>query len=144
MVQNLPSHASRFAHSVRGSSQIRYTRLLSTFKTASGRVLPITKDIPTPVSQCNCDIHFPSGLKIDHDRPLINTVASYNRHIVIATGKNDWASKIENEEGVGEMARALKDMTKAKGEWFDVGLFYVFSWHTWLTEHDQYSPTIPP
>ncbi|KAL8762105.1 MAG: hypothetical protein Q9184_001850 [Pyrenodesmia sp. 2 TL-2023] len=110
--------AFRFSHQVRFTPRSSQYRRLSTFKTVTGRVLAITKDI-TPASHCNCDIQFPSGLRIDHDRPLINTVASYNQHIVIATGKNDWASKIESEEGVGEMARALKDMTKVKGEWFD-------------------------
>ncbi|KAL8906225.1 MAG: hypothetical protein Q9207_002147 [Kuettlingeria erythrocarpa] len=99
--------------------RLRQYRRLSTFKTAAGRVVTITKDIHPPSSNCKCDIQFPQGLEIDRDRPLINTVASYNQHIVIATGMNDWTSKIENEEGVGEMARVLKDMTKVKGEWFD-------------------------
>ncbi|KAI4120194.1 MAG: hypothetical protein LQ338_007189 [Usnochroma carphineum] len=99
----------------------RPCRRLSTFKTSSGRVLAITNNTPTTTSysDCDCDIQFPQGLEIDRSRPLVNTVASYNQHVVIATGKNDWESRIENEEGSGDMARALKDITKVQGDWFD-------------------------
>ncbi|KAL8836439.1 MAG: hypothetical protein Q9170_002927 [Blastenia crenularia] len=100
-------------------SGIRYrqSRRSSTFRTASGRTLLIkTTDTPTSTSSCDCTYQFPQGLEIDRSRPLINTVGSYNQHVVIATGKNDWESRIENEERIGDMARALKDRTKRTGE----------------------------
>ena len=104
-------HTGRFWHARRSS----------TFRTLSGRTLLIKRGIPTPPSSnCGCDLQFPQGLEIDRSRPLTNTVSSYDQHVVIATGKNDWASRIENEEGIGDMARALKDMTKRTGKWFDV------------------------
>lgn len=97
-----------------------HVRGLSTFKTANDRVLSITHGTAAAASKCACDIQFPEGLEIDRSRPLINTVANYNQHVVIATGKDDWESRIENEDGVGDMARTLKDITKVKGERFDV------------------------
>ncbi|KAI4086523.1 MAG: hypothetical protein LQ344_007473 [Seirophora lacunosa] len=92
-----------------------------TFKTTSGRSLTITKGTPTITTQdCDCSTQFPQGLRIDHGRPLINTVASYNQHIVIASGTNDWPSRIETDEGAaGAMAKTLKDMLGVKGDWFD-------------------------
>ncbi|KAL8935870.1 MAG: hypothetical protein Q9211_004475 [Gyalolechia sp. 1 TL-2023] len=93
----------------------RQTRQSSTVKATSGRKLSITRGTPATRSECACDIQFPKGLEIDRTRPLINTVAAYNQHVIIATGKNDWDSRIENQEGIGDMARALKEITKRKG-----------------------------
>lgn len=98
----------------------REARHSSTVRSSTGRKLSITRGTPATISDCDCNIQLPKGLEIDRTRPLINTVASYNQHVVIATGKNDWESRIENEVGVGDMARTLKDMTKSSGEWFDV------------------------
>ncbi|KAL8630439.1 hypothetical protein Q9189_003860 [Teloschistes chrysophthalmus] len=50
---------------------------------------------------------------------MANTIASYNQHVVISTGKSDWASRIEDEEGPGNMARAMKGMLKRGAEWHD-------------------------
>ncbi|KAI4173229.1 MAG: hypothetical protein LQ343_003056 [Gyalolechia ehrenbergii] len=97
----------------------REARHSSTVRSSTGRKLSITRGTPATISDCDCNIQLPKGLEIDRTRPLINTVASYNQHVVIATGKNDWESRIENEVGVGDMARTLKDMTKSSGEWFD-------------------------
>ncbi|KAL8770401.1 MAG: hypothetical protein Q9209_003827 [Squamulea sp. 1 TL-2023] len=100
-------------------SHSRQLRFLSTFRSASGRYLTVTKSTPTITQTCRCEIKFPGGLEIDRSRPIINTVSSYNQHILIATGKSDWTSKIKNEEGIGDMAKTLKDMAKVKGEWHD-------------------------
>ncbi|KAL9007441.1 MAG: hypothetical protein Q9173_007289, partial [Seirophora scorigena] len=97
------------------------SRRFLTFKTTSGRSLTIIKGTPTTTTQdCDCSTQFPQGLQIDHRKPLINTVASYNQHIVIASGENDWPSRIETDESAaGALAKALKDMIGVKGDWFD-------------------------
>ncbi|KAL8982709.1 MAG: hypothetical protein Q9177_005191, partial [Variospora cf. flavescens] len=104
------------------ASQSHSSRRFLTLKTTSGRNLTIIKDTPISTAQnCDCSIEFPQGLKIDRSRPLINTVAPYNQHMVIATDTSDWSSQIEKEDGFeGVMARKLKTMTGLKGEWFDV------------------------
>ncbi|KAL8708142.1 MAG: hypothetical protein Q9220_006903 [cf. Caloplaca sp. 1 TL-2023] len=91
------------------------TRPSSSYTTTLGQTIPITSHIPS--TPCACQDDVPPDLDIDRKRSLVNTVAPYTRHIVIATGKDDWASKIESEEG---MAKTLKEMTKPGGEWHDV------------------------
>ncbi|KAI4281579.1 MAG: hypothetical protein L6R35_005615, partial [Caloplaca aegaea] len=102
-------------------SQFHPSRRFLTLKTTSGRNLTIIKDTPISTAQnCDCSIEFPQGLKIDRSRSLINTVASHNQHMVIATDTSDWSSQIEKEDGFeGVMARKLKTMTGLKGKWFD-------------------------
>ncbi|KAL8925692.1 MAG: hypothetical protein Q9208_003375 [Pyrenodesmia sp. 3 TL-2023] len=123
--------------------QLPQYRHLSTFKTTSGRTLSITTSLSPTSTTCDCAIQFPNGLAIDRSKPILNTVTSYNQHIVIATGKNDWASKIENEEGVGEMARALKDMTKVKGEWFDPNYSTLISNSSFTSDPELHGSSTP-
>ncbi|KAL9602848.1 MAG: hypothetical protein Q9219_001543 [cf. Caloplaca sp. 3 TL-2023] len=124
MARNLQRMLSSFPNPAQHSPTLfaipfRQIRHSSTVRTLSHRTIPVIKGTTTTTSGCKCDIKFPQGLEIDHSRPLINTVGSHNQHVVIATGKNDWESRIENEEGYGDMAKALKDLTKRTGEWFD-------------------------
>ncbi|KAL8687616.1 MAG: hypothetical protein Q9218_006262 [Villophora microphyllina] len=69
----------------------------------------------TPTSKCECDDQIPPDLDIDHNRDIANTVAPYNQHIVISTGKSDWASRIEDEEGPGNMAKIMKNLLRRGG-----------------------------
>ncbi|KAL8954440.1 MAG: hypothetical protein Q9183_007119, partial [Haloplaca sp. 2 TL-2023] len=69
---------------------------------------------------CDCDPQIPADLGIDYSRPLANTVAPYDQHIVISTGKGDWTSRIEDENEGHNLARTLKDMTRRGGQWHDV------------------------
>lgn len=105
---------------LRFATDLGQRRHASIFRTTSGRALPIIEGTTTTGSDCACAVQLPNGLTIDRTRPLLNTAASYNQHVVVATGKSDWASRIEDEEGPGDTAKALKDMTKRTGEWFDV------------------------
>ncbi|KAI9762876.1 MAG: hypothetical protein M4579_000229 [Chaenotheca gracillima] len=43
---------------------------------------------------------MPSGLDIDYGKPLNGSMASYTQQLLLCTGKDDWPSKIETEEGV--------------------------------------------
>lgn len=68
---------------------------------------------------------MPSGLDIDHDRPLIGTIPRYSQHVVVRTGRSDWGSKIENEdssvEGAGmNFAKSLKGLVGRGGKFHHV------------------------
>ena len=62
---------------------------------------------------------MPSGLDIDHEKPLSGTMPPYAQHVVIRTGRNDWSSKIEDEPGVN-FARELKMLVGRSGKFHDV------------------------
>ncbi|KAG0366588.1 hypothetical protein BGX24_003623, partial [Mortierella sp. AD032] len=42
--------------------------------------------------------HYPSYLKINQTMPLLHSVKSYERHVLISTGKEDWDSHIDNDK----------------------------------------------
>ncbi|MCJ1463329.1 hypothetical protein MMC07_001936 [Pseudocyphellaria aurata] len=58
---------------------------------------------------------LPCGICIDRDKPLANTTPPYTQHVVISTGHDDWASRIENEEGPN-LAKGLKELLGRNGE----------------------------
>lgn len=80
---------------------------------------------------------MPEGLDIDHKKPLTGTVPRYARHVVIRTGRDDWSSRIEDEEssvqalqgseqeeGPGKtgvnFAKAVKALVGPRGKYHDV------------------------
>ena len=71
---------------------------------------------------------MPAGLDIDYQRELNGTMPPYTQHVVVRTGKFDWARKIEDEDededGVGDLrvnfARRLKGLVGRGGKFFDV------------------------
>ena len=77
---------------------------------------------------------MPEGLAIDYERQMNETVPPYAQHIVIRTGREDWSSRIEDEEttlksgllqaegkskGVN-VARVLKTLVGKGGKYHDV------------------------
>ncbi|RPB20772.1 hypothetical protein L211DRAFT_491940 [Terfezia boudieri ATCC MYA-4762] len=53
-----------------------------------------------PASQGKCDCIDILQLDIDRETPLKGTIAVYNAHVLASTGKSDWNSKIELEDGL--------------------------------------------
>lgn len=60
---------------------------------------------------CNDHKAFPSYLKMDTETPLLGSTKPYSRHVLIATGKSDWASHIDDERGT-VAAALLQHMDK--------------------------------
>ena len=74
---------------------------------------------------------MPSGMDIDHERPLSGLVPRYVQHVVVRTGRDDWGSKIEDEDvGVGgtgmNFARSLKGLVGRGGKFFDVCMLDIY------------------
>ncbi|OMP83829.1 Altered inheritance of mitochondria protein 32 [Diplodia seriata] len=61
---------------------------------------------------------FPDGLEIDHKQNLNGTMGAYAEQILIATGKDDWKSRIEEEDDA-HLQRQVKDVLGRKGELCD-------------------------
>lgn len=62
----------------------------------------------------NCTIRYPSRFKIDEERQLYGKVKPVTNHVLIATGKSDWVSKVENEKG--SLMEAFKNSSQPRGE----------------------------
>ncbi|KAF2648591.1 hypothetical protein K491DRAFT_549835, partial [Lophiostoma macrostomum CBS 122681] len=62
----------------------------------------------------------PPDLDIDRKTPLLHTMAPYSEHVLVCTGREDWSSRIEDEEGVeGDFVRGLKGVVGKGGGLFD-------------------------
>ena len=65
---------------------------------------------------------MPEGFPIDHTKPLNGTMAAYAEQLIICTGKDDWDSRIEDENGGDNLATRIKKLVGPKGEFHDVCL----------------------
>lgn len=79
---------------------------------------PVIESCPVPTCQCQ---DLPRGLDIEREQNLSGTMAAYAEQILISTGKSDWKSRIEDEEGAhGDVVRGLKQLLGPKGKFSDV------------------------
>ncbi|OJD13634.1 hypothetical protein AJ78_05915 [Emergomyces pasteurianus Ep9510] len=67
-----------------------------------------TFDGPDCDKDCaDCTIKFPSRFKVNSDRELYGSIKPFVKHVLVATGKADWAPKVENE--VGSLMEGFKN-----------------------------------
>ncbi|KAG4427510.1 hypothetical protein IFR05_017005, partial [Cadophora sp. M221] len=62
---------------------------------------------------------MPEGLPIDHSKPLNGTMAPYAEQVLICTGKDDWESKIEDENAGDNLAADIKELMGRGGVFSD-------------------------
>ncbi|KAI8388653.1 Sucrase/ferredoxin-like-domain-containing protein [Radiomyces spectabilis] len=93
---------------------------------------PLPSVIPVSCVGCTkpCISHplVPSHLNIDQSRPLNNTVPPYAVHLIILTGKTDWAAHIEDEglaaaliKAIDERKRQGTDQRSERNRYFALG-----------------------
>lgn len=64
---------------------------------------------------------MPEGLDIEREQNISSSMPSYAEQILICSGKDDWTSRIEDEEGTdGALVRQLKGMLGQGGKFSDV------------------------
>jgi hypothetical protein len=63
---------------------------------------------------------MPDSLAIDHSKPLNGTMAPYAEQVLICTGKDDWSSRIEEENAGDNLAADLKELVGRGGMYSDV------------------------
>ncbi|KAF7190040.1 Altered inheritance of mitochondria protein 32 [Pseudocercospora fuligena] len=101
---------------------IRYTRPFVQRRCASRIEIPFTPppvpvidSCPAPTCQCR---ESPSGLDIERESNIKGSMASYAEQVLICTGKNDWKSRIEDEEDA-VLVRQLKGFLTRGGKYAD-------------------------
>jgi hypothetical protein len=65
---------------------------------------------------------MPEGFNIDHSRHLNGTMAAYAEQVLVCTGKEDWMSKIEEENSGDNLAADIKELVGRGGVYSDVNL----------------------
>lgn len=69
---------------------------------------------------------MPPDLDIDRKSPLLNTMAAYSEQVILCTGKEDWESNIEHEQGeTGDFVKGLKSVIGRGSPDFDVGMSFL-------------------
>ncbi|EME86050.1 uncharacterized protein MYCFIDRAFT_131908 [Pseudocercospora fijiensis CIRAD86] len=77
--------------------------------------VPVIESCPSPTCQCR---ESPSGLDIDRESNINGSIASYAEQLLVCTGKNDWKSRIEEEEDA-VLVRRLKGFLTKGGKYAD-------------------------
>ncbi|KAL2004299.1 hypothetical protein VTN02DRAFT_4024 [Thermoascus thermophilus] len=58
------------------------------------------EDGPDCQKDCaDCTLHYPAKFSIDTHRQLYGNIKPFTTHILVATGRSDWAQKVEHEKG---------------------------------------------
>ncbi|CAG8976969.1 hypothetical protein HYALB_00010951 [Hymenoscyphus albidus] len=79
---------------------------------------PTTPKCPSPSCPCAETPNLPD-LPIDHKANLNGTMAPYDEHVLICTGKDDWMSRVEEENSGDNLAADLKELLGRGGIYAD-------------------------
>lgn len=78
---------------------------------------PTVSTCPSPTCECAAT---PAGLDIDHKSPLNGVITGYAEQVLVCTGRDDWMSKIEEDNGGDNLAADLKELFGRGGTYSDV------------------------
>ncbi|KAM4056388.1 sucrase/ferredoxin-like domain-containing protein [Hirsutella rhossiliensis] len=81
--------------------------------------LPTVQTCPSPTCACADMPAMPEGLEIDRTSPLDGVMAAYAEQVLVCTGRDDWASRIEDESGGDNLAADLKELLGRGGVYRD-------------------------
>ncbi len=93
---------------------LRQSRPRSNLRFSS--TVPFVDICPSPTCPC---AETPE-LEIDRKKPLVNTISPHAKHVVVHTGRVDWAKRIEDDVETPNIARELKALLGPKGPFYDV------------------------
>lgn len=75
---------------------------------------------PEPTCDCAETPAMPEGLPIDHEGKLNGLISSYAEQVLICTDKDDWPSRIEDDNSGDNLAADLKELMGRGGVYSDV------------------------
>ncbi|KAK3499347.1 Sucrase/ferredoxin-like-domain-containing protein [Neurospora hispaniola] len=82
-------------------------------------VFPTIDTCPSPTCSCAPTPSFPEGFEIDHTTPLNGLMPNHAQQVLICTGKDDWPSKIEDDDNGQNHAAMLRDLIGRGGPYSD-------------------------
>ncbi|PSS00814.1 FMI1 protein [Coniella lustricola] len=111
-------------------------RLYSARAHDSQRPFTTVPTCPSPTCECAPTPAMPDGLPIDHQGKLNGLISSYAEQLLICTGRNDWPSRIEDDNSGDNLAANLKEL-------FGRGGVYSDPFHNISTLNASFPPSIP-
>ncbi|KAF7538559.1 hypothetical protein G7054_g2777 [Neopestalotiopsis clavispora] len=107
-LRTLRPSSSRSWRNVFRNRQTRLTRYINT-----------VAKCPSPTCDCAEMPAMPEGLDIDYKGKLNGLIANYAEQVLICTGKDDWPSRIEEDNGGDNLAADLKELLGRGGVYSD-------------------------
>ncbi|KAK3939562.1 Sucrase/ferredoxin-like-domain-containing protein [Diplogelasinospora grovesii] len=86
---------------------------------ATKPTFPIIPTCPSPTCSCAPTPELPEGLDIDHKTNLNGLIPNYTQHVLICTGKDDWPSRIEDDNSGDNLAADLRELVGRGGVFSD-------------------------
>ncbi|KAI1322514.1 Sucraseferredoxin-like protein [Xylariaceae sp. FL0255] len=83
------------------------------------RALNTVPQCPSPTCDCAETPEMPDGLPIDHEGKLNGLIGNYAEQVLVCTGQNDWASRIEEDNSGDNLAADLKELIGRGGVYSD-------------------------
>ncbi|KAK4138626.1 Sucraseferredoxin-like protein [Trichocladium antarcticum] len=80
---------------------------------------PTTPTCPAPTCACAPTPELPPGLPIDHKAPLHGLISNYAQHVLVCTAKDDWPSRIVDDNGGDNLAADLSELVGRGGKFSD-------------------------
>ncbi|KAI0835354.1 Sucrase/ferredoxin-like-domain-containing protein [Hypoxylon sp. FL0890] len=87
--------------------------------TTTRRCLNTVPTCPEPTCDCADTPSLPWGTKIDKSANLNGLIPAYAQQVLICTGKDDWASRIEEDNSGDNLAADLKELVGRGGMYSD-------------------------
>ncbi|KAI1135112.1 Sucrase/ferredoxin-like-domain-containing protein [Hypoxylon sp. FL0543] len=87
--------------------------------TTTRRGLNTVPTCPEPTCECADPPSLPWGQSIDKNANLNGLIPAYAQQVLICTGKNDWASRIEEDNSGDNLAADLKELVGRGGVYSD-------------------------
>ncbi|KAI0190119.1 Sucraseferredoxin-like protein [Astrocystis sublimbata] len=86
---------------------------------AHPRFLNTVPRCPSPTCECADTPEMPEGLQLDYEGKLNGLISTYAEQVLICTGRNDWSSRIEEDNSGDNLAADLKELIGRGGIYSD-------------------------
>ncbi|KAG6356683.1 hypothetical protein INS49_014557 [Diaporthe citri] len=86
---------------------------------ARAPAFPTVPACPPSTCECAATPPMPDGLEIDHKGKLNGLISNYSEQVLICTGKDDWPSRIEEDNSGDNLAADLKELFGRGGVYSD-------------------------
>lgn len=98
----------------------RYATTSIVKRSLNAPAFPTVPQCPSPTCACAATPELPPGFPIEYGKPLNGTMPAYAEHVLICTGKDDWTSRIEEENSGDNLAADIKELMGRGGTYSDV------------------------
>ncbi|KAK4236241.1 hypothetical protein C8A03DRAFT_45743 [Achaetomium macrosporum] len=88
-------------------------------KTTPPPSFPTIPTCPAPTCACAPTPELPKSFEIDHKASLNGLISNYAQHVLVCTGKDDWPSRIEEDNGGDNLAADLRELVGPRGKFND-------------------------